>query len=100
MPIPAPTAPRPTPTPKAIALPRSARPASVVAARVRNMGLLSVLGFDCAADVDGGEKCEDESLDGHDDPDLEQVDRDAEADRERREPDRLEDEDEADHDQQ
>src|SRR5919206_2835667 len=73
MPIPAPTAPRPTPTPKAIAFPRS--PTSPLsAARTVVKELLLVLGFDGSADVDGGEQCEDEGLDRHDDRDLEDVD--------------------------
>src|SRR5262245_49227190 len=98
MPIPAPTAPRPTPTPNAIALPRSATSPFNTARTVVKLSLL-VLGFDGAADIDGGQECEDEGLDRDHDRDLEDVDgrRHRNGDDDQRV--RLEDEDQADHDE-
>src|SRR5918992_5707865 len=96
MPMPAPTAPRPTPTPKAIALPRSARPVSVVCASKRSKRASLMCGFDGAADVDGGEQGEYERLDGDDDDDLEEVNGDRGRNRHERCP-AGDDEDQPDH---
>src|SRR5918997_2336452 len=74
MPMPAPTAPRPTPTPKAIALPRSAMFPSSSASTSSTLPPWSVFRFDGSADVDGGEKREDEGLDRDHDHDFEQID--------------------------
>src|SRR6187551_1303544 len=98
MPIPAPTAPRPTPTPKAIAFPMSATLPSSAARTVVKLSLL-VLGFDGAADVDGGQEGKDEGLDRDHDRDLEDVDRRRDGHGDDDEGIGLEDEDQADHDE-
>src|SRR5438270_7392847 len=72
MPMPAPTAPRPTPRPKAIAWP-CATCGATFASSVRSKRASLVGGLDRRADVDGGERSEDEGLDRDDDHDLEQV---------------------------
>src|SRR5919199_4185937 len=98
IPMPAPTAPSPTPTPNAIALPRSATLPLVAARSVLTPASL-VCGFDGAADVDGGEKGEDEGLDRDDDADLEDVDHDRDGDRDDRDDVAAEDENQAEHDE-
>src|SRR3990170_4490695 len=97
MPMPAPAAPRPTPTPKAIARPMLVTSPVIAARTVPKVPLPLVFGFDCPADVDGGEEREDEGLDRDHDRDLEDVDRDAHGNRDHREHDRFEDEDQAEH---
>src|SRR3972149_12050924 len=59
----------------------------------------SMFGLDRTADVDGGEKGEDEGLDRDHDPDLEDVDDDAERDGDDCEGGGLEDDDQPEHDQ-
>jgi uncharacterized RmlC-like cupin family protein len=60
-------------------------------------GFLLVLGFDGAADVDGGEQGEDEGLDRDDDRDLEDIDSRGHGYRDHGDGIGLEDEDQADH---
>src|SRR3712207_3200230 len=84
----APTAPRPAPTPRAIALPAS-DPASAWAKMVSRRGSTStgapfrsvVLG-DRAAEVDGGQRGEDERLQRRDEADLEEEQRHGDRQRE------------------
>src|SRR5215210_5847864 len=85
MPTPAPAAPRPPPRPRAIALPASAAFcgeaawARVVMTARSTGGLLCplVLLGDGAAEVDRGERGEDEGLQGRDQADLEEEEDDA-----------------------
>src|SRR5215211_4501995 len=72
MPMPAPTEPRPMPSASATALPAS----TAVSACARTGSIIRVLlvfGLDGRADVDGGQRREDERLDADDDHDLEEI---------------------------
>src|SRR5437762_11157664 len=77
MPMPAPSEPRPMPTPKPSAC-AALMMGEVAASRWCTVSSL-VARLDRRADVDGGERSEDERLDGDDDHDLE--DREGDPDR-------------------
>src|SRR5439155_13637333 len=94
MPTPAPSAPRPTPSARPIAFPAFSTSPDVAARRVVTVPPL-VLGLDRRADVDGGQRREDERLDPDDDHDFEEVERGRE-DHNRREKQALENEHQAD----
>src|SRR3954454_21966981 len=95
MPIPAPSAPRPTPSARPMAFPAFVT-SPVVAASSVDMFLPLVLGLDRRADVDGGQRSEDEGLDRDDDRDLEDVEDRRDRDDEHGEDDGLKDEHQAD----
>src|SRR3954464_8357294 len=85
MPTPAPAAPKPPPMPSATALP-AFEPASVAWARWVMTARSTVtpwlvLRGDSAAEVDRGERGEDEGLQRRDKPDFEEVERDAGGER-------------------
>src|SRR5215468_1427296 len=97
MPTPAPAAPSPTPRARPIALPAFVTSPVVAARMVPSMFVSSlVLRLDRRADVDGGQGGEDERLDADDDDHLEDVEDRRDRQDQRGEPDRLEDEHQAD----
>src|SRR3954447_4041579 len=101
MPTPAPTAPRPPPTPSAMALPslpvlaEDWASSKIVPKRCSIVAPLFSVAFRRRfAKVDGGERGEDERLQGCDQPDLEDVDGDAERQRDQADRDDAEQHDE------
>src|SRR3954447_17536412 len=85
MPTPAPAAPRPPPTPRAIDLPAFETSPSRAARMVETVLMVApwfLVGFgDGAAEIDGSEGGEDERLQRGDQADLEEVERDAQRQR-------------------
>src|SRR5437773_6905045 len=74
MPTPAPSAPRPTPSARPIAFPALVTSPVVAAMSAESIaGYLLVFRLDRRADVDGGQRGEDECLDADNDRDLEDV---------------------------
>src|SRR5437016_518167 len=96
MPTPAPSAPSPTPSARPIALPACVIGEfdAALASRL-SMAVSLVFGLDRRADVNGGQRCEDERLDADDDHDLEEIEGRRE-DHNRREQQTLENEHQSD----
>src|SRR6266571_460468 len=76
MPTPAPTAPSPTPRPKAIAWPSLTCGAAAARNETSDTAASLVFGLDRRADVDRGQRREDERLDRDDDDHLEEIEDD------------------------
>src|SRR5512133_2810707 len=89
MPTPAPSAPRPTPRARPIAFPAFVTSPDVAARSADTFPPL-VLRLDRRADVDGGQRSEDERLDADDDHDLEEIE-ERRRDQDRKQRERLED---------